>query len=46
KDHDFLLKGGVFSEDQIHSYTALKWNEVTAFETAPHPIEFQMYYSS
>jgi len=24
----------------------LKWEEVYAFEHTPHPIEFQMYYSS
>jgi glutamine synthetase len=46
EDKDFLLKGGVFTEEQIHAYTALKWEEVTRYETAPHPIEFEMYYSS
>ena len=45
-DKDFLLKGDVFTEDQIKSYCDLKWTEVVAFETAPHPIEFQMYYSA
>src|SRR5580658_3075085 len=44
-DHDFLLKGDVFSQDQIESYIELKWEEVYAFEHTPHPIEFQMYYS-
>ena len=28
------------------AYAELKWEEVLAYETAPHPIEFQMYYSS
>ena len=27
-DHDFLLEGGVFSDDQIESYIELKWTEV------------------
>jgi glutamine synthetase len=30
----------------IDAYIELKMSEVTAFEMAPHPIEFQMYYSS
>jgi glutamine synthetase len=42
----FLLQGGVFTEDQIDAYLELKWEEVYAFEHAPHPIEFQLYYSS
>jgi glutamine synthetase len=44
-DHEFLLEGGVFSEDQIASYIELKWNEVYRFEHTPHPVEFEMYYS-
>jgi glutamine synthetase len=44
-DKDFLMKGDVFSEDQIKAYCDLKWDEVVAFEQAPHPLEFQMYYS-
>ncbi len=44
-DHEFLLKGDVFTKDQIEGYMELKWEEVYAFEHAPHPVEFQMYYS-
>jgi glutamine synthetase len=44
-DHDFLLKGGVFSKDFIESYLELRYAEVKAYETMPHPIEFAMYYS-
>jgi glutamine synthetase len=43
---DFLLAGDVFSRDQIEAYLELKWEEIYTFEHAPHPIEFQMYYSS
>jgi len=46
EDNAFLKKGDVFSQDQIDGYLELKWGEVTAFEQAPHPIEFSMYYSS
>jgi glutamine synthetase len=44
-DRDFLKKGEVFSDDLIDGYLALKREEQTAFMMAPHPIEFQMYYS-
>jgi len=45
-DHDFLLKGDVFSKDQIEAYIELKWDEVYAFEQTPSPVEFDMYYSA
>jgi glutamine synthetase len=45
KDHDFLLKGNVFSKDQIESYLELKQEEQDRFRMAPHPVEFDMYYS-
>lgn len=46
KDHQFLLEGGVFSEDFINAYIKLKWEEVYALELTPHPVEFKLYYSS
>ncbi|WP_435641883.1 type I glutamate--ammonia ligase [Micavibrio aeruginosavorus] len=46
QDHSFLLEGDVFTRDLIAGYIELKMEEVMAFETMPHPIEFQMYYSS
>lgn len=45
-DHDFLLKGDVFTKDQIEAYIELKWEEVFAWEMAPSPVEFDMYYSA
>jgi len=45
-DREFLKKGDVFSDDLIDGYLALKWEEVYNFEHTPHPVEFQMYYSS
>ena len=44
-DREFLTQGDVFTNDQIDAYIDLKMEEVIAFEHAPHPIEFQMYYS-
>ena len=46
KDREFLTQGGVFTDDQIDAYIALKFEEIQRFEHAPHPIEFEMYYSS
>jgi glutamine synthetase len=45
-DHKFLIKGDVFTKDMIDGYIALKMEEVERYETAPHPIEFDMYYSA
>jgi len=45
-DRDFLKKGDVFSDDAIDAYMDLKWEEIYNFEHTPHPVEFQMYYSS
>ena len=45
-DHEFLLRGDVMNKDQIQAYIALKMEEVIRFEMHPHPVEFDMYYSS
>lgn len=45
-DHAFLLKGDVFSQDQIESYIELKYEDVARWEMTPSPVEFDMYYSS
>lgn len=44
-DRAFLKAGGVMSDDQIDAYIELKMEEVIRFEHAPHPVEFDMYYS-
>jgi glutamine synthetase len=46
KDREFLTRGGVFSNDLIDAYIALKMDEVTRFRMTTHPVEFDMYYSS
>ena len=43
---EFLTQGGVFTDDQIDAYIALKFEEIHKFEHSPHPVEFEMYYSS
>jgi glutamine synthetase len=44
-DRDFLKKGDVMSDDMIDAYLELKDEESLALEQAPHPIEFELYYS-
>ncbi len=44
-DHDFLLKGDVFSEDLIDTFIDYKRkNEADAVRLRPHPYEFALYY--
>jgi len=45
KDREFLKKGGVFTDDVIDAYIALKMGEVTRLRMTTHPVEFDMYYS-
>lgn len=45
-DREFLKKGDVFSDDQIDAYIDLKREEIQRLEMTPHPVEFEMYYSS
>jgi len=46
EDREFLKKGDVFTDDQISAYIELKMEEVHRMELAPHPVEFEMYYSA
>jgi len=45
KDRSFLTAGGVFTDDLIDAYIALKMDEVTRMRMTTHPIEYDMYYS-
>ncbi|MFZ3063824.1 MAG: glutamine synthetase, partial [Nitrospirota bacterium] len=45
KDHDFLLKGDVFTKDLIETWIAYKRaKEVDAIRLRPHPYEFALYF--
>ena len=44
-DHEFLTKGGVFSEEFINAYIDLKNEDVNKLHMIPHPAEFELYYS-
>jgi glutamine synthetase len=45
KDHEFLTRGGVFSEDMLEGYIAVKRAEVQRYRMQVQPIEFEMYYA-
>jgi glutamine synthetase len=45
EDHDFLLKGDVFTEDTIKSWIDYKREEeCDPVRLRPHPHEFELYY--
>ncbi|HMT09565.1 MAG TPA: type I glutamate--ammonia ligase [Pyrinomonadaceae bacterium] len=44
-DHEFLLKGDVFTSSLIERWITYKReNEITPLRLRPHPLEFSMYY--
>ena len=45
QDREFLLKGGVFTNEMLDAYVELKMEDVTRLRMTPHPVEFDMYYS-
>jgi len=45
EDHDYLMKGNVFTEDALETWINYKRSkEVDALRLRPHPYEFFMYY--
>src|SRR4051812_37400462 len=45
RDHQFLLKGDVFTEELLRTYIDYKQEkEVNAIRQRPHPYEFALYY--
>ena len=47
KDHAYLLKGGVFTEDVIEAWIEYTWKrEVEPVALRPHPWEFYLYHDA
>ncbi len=47
EDHEFLLRGDVFTTDFLEAYIAYKYeNEVDPVRMRPHPYEFTLYYDA
>jgi glutamine synthetase len=45
-DHEFLLKGDVFTQDVIDTWIEMKRKEQDQVRLRPHPWEFHMYYDA
>jgi glutamine synthetase len=43
RDHDWLLEGGVFTEDLLQAWVTLKRQEARDLAERPHPREFELY---
>ena len=44
-DHQYLLEGGVFTEELIETWIDYKYeNEILPMAQRPHPYEFELYY--
>ncbi len=47
KDHDFLLKGDVFTQDVVETWVEYKrTQEIDELRLRPHPYEFALYYDA
>ena len=47
KDHTFLTKSGVFTDDMISTYIEYKKEyEISELALRPHPYEFALYYDN
>jgi glutamine synthetase len=46
QDNDYLLSGGVFTEDLLESWIEIKRREVDAVRVRPTPHEFELYYNT
>ena len=47
QDHDFLLKGDVFTEDVVETWIEYKTSqEIVELRLRPHPYEFALYYDA
>jgi glutamine synthetase len=45
KDHEFLLKGDVFSESMIEDWIRIKYEQdIVQIRNRPHPYEHQLYF--
>jgi glutamine synthetase len=45
EDHEFLLAGGVFTEELIETWISYKYeNEILPMAQRPHPFEYELYY--
>jgi glutamine synthetase len=46
RDHDFLMDGGVFTNDVIETWLEYKRLEIPKVDLRPHPYEFHLYFDN
>ena len=44
KDHEFLMKGDIFTKDLINSWIEMKRKETESVKTMPNPKEYELYF--
>jgi glutamine synthetase len=45
-DYDYLMVGGVFTDDLLENWISVKRREVSEIRVRPTPFEFEMYYDT
>lgn len=45
RDHEFLLRNGVFPRELIDQWLTLKWQDVQSMATIPNPNEYTLYFN-
>ncbi len=45
EDHDFLFRGGLFTEELLSQWVHLKEQEIRSIGTMPHPFEYKLYFT-
>jgi glutamine synthetase len=46
RDHEFLLRGDVFTPDVIETWLEYKRAEIPKVNLRPHPYEFHLYFDA
>jgi glutamine synthetase len=46
QDHQFLLRGEVFTRDVLETWLELKRKEADEVNIRPHPYEFYLYFDA
>jgi glutamine synthetase len=44
-DHDFLMRGGLFTDELLQQWITVKKRETKSIATMPHPYEYKMYFN-
>jgi glutamine synthetase len=44
-DHEFLLRGNIFSRELLDQWVSIKNQEIKSISTMPHPFEYKLYFN-